>query len=162
MSLKLVLYPSKILLTKCERVTEFGIELHELIVTMFMLMNKYRGVGLAANQIGISKRILLITTNQGGVEPIINPVIKDIDSETYIAPEGCLSLPKYTLPIARPISVSYQYQTVEGETRDAVSANYEARIFLHEYDHLEGIPHYTRTSSLLKDRVITDIKNGKK
>lgn len=141
---------NEILRTKCENVTEFDEDLAKLVDEMQETMlyedpdTGLIGVGLAANQVGINKRIFLITTNigekkAGKIIAMINPEILELSKEEVKMEEGCLSLPKVYGKVVRPAKVKAKWQNLAGNWCEKKLEGWDARIFLHEFDHLEGI-----------------------
>lgn len=106
----------------------------------FMLMNN--GIGLAANQIGLTKQVFVMGSNVmvGFPKPFaaFNPRIIAVSDETTVEKEGCLSYPGLWLSIKRPKSIRVEYQDSDANTITADIDGYAARCFLHEYDHLNG------------------------
>lgn len=139
-------------------VTEFSSkELEEIISTMFEAMHHYNGVGIAAPQIGISKRIVVYGVNANlrypDVAPIadtvlINPMIKSFSSEKAAYYEGCLSLPNIRGEVIRAVKILLSANTVTGEIVERQVDGFEARIIQHEVDHLNGILFPSRMQDL--------------
>jgi len=106
----------------------------------FMLMNN--GIGLAANQIGITKQVFVMGSNvmPGFPKPfaVFNPRIIAFSEDTTVEKEGCLSYPGLWLAIKRPKAIRVEYQDSNANTITADIDGYVARCFLHEYDHLNG------------------------
>ena len=124
---------------------------HDLI----HLMIHSRGMGLAANQIGITKRFFAIGHESFDVfkKPAIiyNPVLVFADEEQELGQEGCLSFPGVLLQISRPRTIMVRYQNNEGEFLLSRLEGLEARCFQHELDHLDGITFNKRVSKLKWD-----------
>jgi peptide deformylase len=140
--MKIVLYSEdpKTLKTISEEVTKFDRKLANLVNTMFRTIEINNAVGLAAIQIGIPKRILVIHDPYKQYRvAMINPKIISKSEEEVSGQEGCLSFPGKYLTIKRPKSVIVQYKSVTGSTFLSELKDYTARIFFHEYDHLDGI-----------------------
>ena len=122
---------------------------------MIKLMQDERGLGLAANQIGITKRFFAIghesfdTFEKNAI--IWNPLIKTFSEEKVIDVEGCLSFKNIWLNVERPKTVEVQYETTQGETKTARLDGMESKCFQHEFDHLEGITFNKRVSKLRWD-----------
>ena len=116
----------------------------------FMLSNN--GIGLAANQIGFSKKVFVIGSKNipGFPEPfaIFNPKIIQYSNETALYKEGCLSYPNLWLTIKRPKYIITEYQNSKGDTITAEMDGLVARCFQHEYDHLLGICFVDKVSSM--------------
>ncbi|MCC7174374.1 MAG: peptide deformylase [Bryobacterales bacterium] len=140
---------------KAETVTEFDTpELHELIENMFETMYANRGVGLAATQIGISRRIAVIDSAAGEGPPqrlvLINPEIVRIEGK-QVSEEGCLSVPGFREPVRRGARVTVRAQNVKGEPFEVTGEDLLARAFEHEIDHLNGKLYLSRLSPLKRD-----------
>jgi peptide deformylase len=128
-----------------------------IALDMIDLMKKNHGLGLSANQVGLNAQIFVmkpvLNKQHGDVTVVINPIIKGLSKETEQGPEGCLSHPGLILKVKRPISCVVEFDTLTPDMRDVihVEAKYDdidARIFLHEYDHLHGIQFIDRVSKL--------------
>lgn len=138
---KIVKYPDPILTTPAEPVTEFGARLEQIVEEMFLTMYQERGVGLAAPQVGIGKRIFVV--NCGEDQPpeteiaLINPEIVSVDGEQW-GDEGCLSFPGMFAKKLRPLKVTMRAQNVKGEWFEVTGQKLLARALLHERDHLDG------------------------
>ena len=147
--LKVYTYPDPILKKKAEPLTEFGTREQKLFDDMIETMFIEDGVGLAAPQVGISKRILIAapTMKPGEEYVIVNPEIYEA-SGREIGVEGCLSLPGIAGEVARAKKIRLRYQDRNGKRHDVEIKNFFARVIQHEHDHLEGI--------LLIDRVDFD------
>lgn len=138
-----------VLRKRCEEVTAFDAELaalveqmHETMVTPDPETGVY-GVGIAANQVGISKRVILVTFNydtskKKKIVTMVNPEIVEQSAQEVWMDEGCLSVPDETAEIKRAAKVKIRWQTIEGNWSEKKLSDWDARIFLHEYDHLEG------------------------
>ncbi len=108
-----------------------------LAATMIETMYEAPGVGLAANQIGVQKRLFVYDKGDGPVV-VVNPVIVETDGEwTY--EEGCLSVPGLSWEITRPNSVHLTGYDLDGRVIDVETSEFEGRIFQHEMDHLDGV-----------------------
>ena len=122
---------------------------------MIQLMVDERGLGLASNQIGITKRFFAIghdtfdTFKKNAI--IWNPLIKTFSKEKVFDVEGCLSFRNIWLRVERPKVVEIQYETTQGETKTARLDGLESKCFQHEFDHLEGITFNKRVSKLRWD-----------
>ena len=134
----------KILTTKepalhkvCKPVEKFDARLHKLIDDMRETLEKAGGVGLAAPQVGILRRVVIVDNGEKIVE-LVNPTIIETSGE-QIGPEGCLSLPgKYGL-VKRPNYAKVRAQDRDGNWFETDGEELTARCFCHELDHLEGI-----------------------
>jgi len=138
--LKIIRYPDPRLKKTSAPVERIDSQLKDLAARMFELMREAKGVGLAAPQIG--KNIRLFVMNPTG-EPTdnrvyINPVLSDPDGDEP-SEEGCLSLPQINVQINRNKSMRLQAIDLDGNKIDQVETGYVARIWQHEYDHLNGV-----------------------
>lgn len=110
------------------------------------------GIGLAANQVGLTKRVFVMGNHhiQGFPEPfaVFNPKIIESSEEQDLFKEGCLSYPGLFLSVKRPKSIVAEYQDSKGNTITAQMDGLIARVFQHEYDHLDGICFVDKVSSL--------------
>jgi len=102
-------------------------------------MVQWDGIGLAAPQVGHNIRLIVIRLSTGQIQEMINPRISWTSEERVKIEEGCLSIPEKSIWIERPSKVRVKFQTAEGEFRYWCLHKMDARVFLHEYDHLEGI-----------------------
>lgn len=126
----------EILYKKCKEVTKFDKKLHILLDDMYDTMKKHDGVGLAAPQVGILKRAVVIDTGDGKIE-LINPVIIE-ESGSQVGSEGCLSVPKVFGEVERPMFVKVKAQDRDGRWFEAEGEGLTARAFCHEVEHLDG------------------------
>ncbi|MBX3461406.1 MAG: peptide deformylase [Planctomycetes bacterium] len=124
-----------------EPVTEFGPKLAHMVEEMFLTMYQARGVGLAAPQVGISKRIYIINVEEDqppeGEIALINPEVISVEGEQY-SDEGCLSFPGMFAKKRRPLRATLRAQDVNGEWFEVTGEGLKARALLHELDHLDG------------------------
>ena len=118
----------------------------EISKNMIDVMHKYRGVGLAANQVGVDAQIFVM----GEKDPmtVINPIVTEVGTEKVEMEEGCLSFPGLYMKVSRPSVVSVQYLDIEQKECIIKLEGFHARVFLHEYDHLQGITFDQRVSKL--------------
>ncbi|RYJ27506.1 peptide deformylase [Streptomyces sp. L-9-10] len=147
-----------VLHTPCEPVTDFGPALAELIEDLFATMYAARGVGLAANQIGVPLRVFVYDCPDDEdvrhLGHLVNPRLTEADGIVLRGPEGCLSLPGLEAGTER-----YDHAVAEGVTRDGAPARIEgsgffARCLQHESDHLEGLVYPDRLSGRRRARTL--------
>ncbi len=168
MILNILKYPSPVLKRKSLPVERVDREVQSLIEDMFETMYDAPGVGLAAPQVGISRRILVIDV--GRLEPtpegethkpdpkaIINPIIKTREGK-IIWEEGCLSLPHLIQPIERSKKVVVEGLDVSGKAIKYLAEDLQAVAFQHEIDHLDGILLVDRLSRLKRDLYLKKLK----
>jgi peptide deformylase len=155
MTYSIVLYGEQVLEKQAEAVTDFDTpELNKLIEDMFESMYAAKGVGLAAPQIGIGKRIAVIDLSVAE-DPqqkivLINPeVIRKEEVQT--GEEGCLSLPGFREQVTRPKNVTVRAQNLKGEWFEMNGEELLARAFCHEIDHLNGRLYISHVSALKRD-----------
>jgi peptide deformylase len=142
-----------ILSTICEPVrdTEFGSKLEEFASQLLTTMNTHKGIGLAAPQVGIARRIFIMHFPESAKEgkltspPLVacNPTL-ELSGETLYEQEGCLSVPTIFEQVARPKTAVMRYFTVLGEEQEVELHNMNARVAAHEFDHLNGIMFFDR------------------
>lgn len=137
-----VRYPDPVLRRVAEPVTEFDADLRRIVEAMFDRMIKSKGVGLAAPQVGISKRILVLNpTGERGAEDLvlINPELLARTGKDDLYEEGCLSFPSIYAEVKRPDLCTVRYQDADGATHERQFDGFTSRIIQHEHDHLEGV-----------------------
>ncbi len=146
MKLKLIKGANQeVLRTLCQEVVEFDAELVKLVEGMKKMMVKGRGVGIAAPQVEVNARIFIFTKNADSyvknmqIVAVINPKVLEVSGETVLGEEGCLSLPGIFGNVRRPNDCLVSYQDVEGNKIVEKLKGLDARVFLHELDHLNGV-----------------------
>lgn len=163
--LKLVKYPDPVLARSCEQVTEFNDELRALIDGMADIMYSSEGVGLAAPQVGASKRVLLIDPTGGedanAMLALINPRVTWHSPEMETDQEGCLSLPGAILQVPRSVAVDVEYHDVMGKQLVRRFTEFEARIVQHEVDHLDGVLMIDKVGHLTRTLVMKGLGNNR-
>ena len=171
--MQLVLAPNVMLETAVETWPFEQLHPAPIALDMIDLMVKEGGLGLSANQVGVPFQIFVmkpvLNKQYGDVTVVMNPIIKGLSKETEEGPEGCLSHPGLFLKVKRPISCIVEFDTLTSDFKNVIHVetkfdDIDARIFLHEYDHLHGIQYIDRVSKLKykmaeKSR-IKRIKNG--
>ena len=156
--LKIVRYPDSILKKKSEEVRYDDKSLRSLIPQMTESMKKNQGIGLAAPQIGLSKKIIIVTEGEES-HAFLNPRIIKQSKEKERDEEGCLSLPGLFVKVLRPKQVEVAAQTIEGEEVRVKARGLGARIFQHEIDHIEGKLIIHRISPLARWKLRNQLKN---
>tara|TARA_A200000113_G_C8838575_1_gene346078 strand:- start:440 stop:1030 length:591 start_codon:yes stop_codon:yes gene_type:complete len=180
MILPIVAYGDPILKKDCEEIDQNYPDLKQLISDMFETMYKAKGVGLAAPQIGKNIRLFIVDGSPfaddedeeddpraEGIEHFkkvfINPIIEEEDGKEWPFQEGCLSIPKIRENVTRKPDITVSYYDENWELQEESYSGYAARIFQHEYDHIEGIL-FTDYLSPLKRKLIqkklNNITNG--
>lgn len=159
----IVKYGDPVLETQAETVTEFDTpELYKLLEDMFDSMYAARGVGLAAPQIGIGKRIAVIDTGAGGERDgekivLINPEIVRVEGN-QVGEEGCLSIPGFREQVRRGHRVTVRAQNAKGGWFEKTGEDLLARAFQHETDHLNGMLYINHVSVLKRDLIRRKIR----
>jgi peptide deformylase len=154
----IIVLPDKRLREKSEPVKAVDAEVRALVDDMFETMYKAPGVGLAAIQIGIPRRVVTVDTAKKD-EPknpqvFINPEIVWSSEEKNAYEEGCLSIPEYYEEVERPAKVRFRYTDLSGRTVEQEAEGVLATCIQHEIDHLDGVLFIDHLSKLKRDRVI--------
>jgi peptide deformylase len=162
----IVKYGQPVLEKRGEDITEFDTpELHQLIEDMFESMYAAKGVGLAAPQIGVGKRLAVIdiTTGEDPEQKIvlINPQIVKTEGSQK-SEEGCLSLPTFREQVVRPLKVTVVAQDAKGKQFEMAGDDLLARAFLHETDHLNGKLYINHISALKRDLIRRKVRKLQK
>ncbi len=157
--------PNKILRQKSIEVESVGKEEQKLMDDMLDTMYDANGIGLAAIQIGVPKRIIVmdIAKNEEKRRPLyfVNPVIKNKNSELSTYEEGCLSVPNYFAEIDRPKKCDVEYLDYNGEKKILNAEGLLATCIQHEMDHLEGVLFIDYLSKLKKSMIIKKLSKQK-
>lgn len=151
---EIVTLPDPILRRKAKPVREFGPDLQQVIEDMIETMRQAPGVGLAAPQIGLSDRLIVVEypiddTQEDSPKKlyvVVNPELKKISEETEVATEGCLSIPGMMGDVERALAVTVAGRTRRGQPVKIKAEGWLARIFQHEIDHLDGVVYTDRAS----------------
>ena len=162
---EIVKYPDPILQRPTEKVTEFDDELRTLAADMFESMYKAVGIGLAAPQVGVGKRLTVIDlSNKQTPEDkivLVNPEITFREGK-QVGEEGCLSLPDIRDKVARSAKVTVKAQDLDGNWFEIEGTELLARAFQHEIDHLDGVLFPWRLSALKRDLILRKIRKLQK
>lgn len=165
--LKIVHYPEPVLLTVGKPVgeEEFNDDLKKLVEDMFETMYHAQGVGLAAPQVAVSKRLFVMDCSSGEDEAqkiaLINPEIIMQEGE-QVGDEGCLSFPGIYTKVQREVRTIVRYQDVLGNWQELDGMNLTARCVLHETDHCDGIVFLDRMTMLKREMAKRKIKKLQK
>lgn len=133
------LFGDPVLRERAMQVTTFDEALARLADDMLETMREASGVGLAANQVGVLKRVFTWDVGDAGHGAAVNPEVVETSEEVQEGEEGCLSFPGLFYPNTRPLRARIKAADVHGEERELVGEGLLARVFLHEIDHLNGI-----------------------
>lgn len=161
MILTIVKYPEPVLRQPGEPVTEFNDELRKFVADMFETMYASQGIGLAAQQVGVAKRVTVIDLSQGK-DPaqklvLVNPEVIYRDGKQY-EEEGCLSFPEIREKVSRAAKVRIRAQNEIGKWFEMDGEELLSRAFQHEIDHLDGMLFIFRMSALKRDLVLRKIR----
>ena len=161
MILKIVKYPEPVLSQPGEPVTEFDDKLRKFVADMFETMYAAQGIGLAAPQVSVPKRITVIDLSMGKIPAdklvLINPEIIEREGKQY-EEEGCLSFPDIREKIQRAFKVAIRAQDEHGKWFEMDGEELLSRAFQHEIDHLDGVLFLTRMSPLKRDLNLRKIR----
>src|SRR3954454_12816581 len=148
-----VKFGDPVLKSKASPVSSFGPELRAEVERMYAIMRDGLGVGLAATQLGVLRRLLVFHAGPDG-EPsaIVNPEVEWLSEESAVAEEGCLSLPRVSMDVERPLYARFSGRGIDGEPIAIEAAGLEARVLQHEIDHLDGV--------LILDRTVREQRKG--
>lgn len=135
---------------KSRQVTVFDARLHQLLDDMAETMTEANGVGLAAVQVGVLRRVVTIDVGEGLIE-LINPVITEASEEMICIAEGCLSYPGESGMVPRPKRATVEAQDRNGDPITITGEDLLARAFCHELDHLDGIVFWDRVVDVEDD-----------
>jgi peptide deformylase len=165
MILKIEKYPSPVLSQPGEPVTDFNDELRELVANMFETTYASQGIGLAAPQVGISKRLTVIDLSVGK-DPaqklvLINPEIIEREGKLY-EEEGCLSFPEIREKISRAAKVRIRAQDEFGKWFEMDGEELLSRCMQHEVDHVDGMLFIFRMSALKRDLTLRKIRKAQR
>ena len=178
--MKIITLPDPILKKKCDPVEEINDEIKQLLDEMLKTMYKAPGIGLAAPQIGISKRLIVMDVSprpglkryqeenkeKEEIKPnpilMINPEITWVSKEKDTDEEGCLSIPGIMANVTRPSSCKVKYLNKNGESRKLHAEGLLARCIQHESDHINGVLFIDHLSKTKKDIILRKIKKQQK
>ena len=167
MSVKdIITVPNEILKKISEPIVNVGVNEKKLINDLFETMYNSKGIGLAAVQVGILKRVLVIDVSSKDEKKnpmsFINPVIKNLSDETSIYEEGCLSIPETFIEIERPKVCEVEYIDLEGKKKMIKCEGLLSTCLQHEINHLDGKLIIDHLSKLKRDIIIKKISKTKK
>ena len=159
--LKLYEYPDEVLRQKCERVTKVDDELRKFLDDMLETMYVDKGCGLAAPQVGVTKRIIVLDPNPSDEDLsvrrpmfLINPEIVWRSEETVLFNEGCLSLPGQRADVERYERLRVHFTDYNGKEQEILADELLAIILQHEIDHLDGVLYIDHLSRLKRSRLL--------
>lgn len=139
-------YGDPVLRMKANEVESFDGELARLVERMTSLMQDANGVGLAANQVGVLQRVLVLQPSEEEPHALVNPVVTGGSEELETDDEGCLSLQGVTVPVERRLTVTVEARDEHGDPVSLELEGLSARVLQHELDHLDGVLIFDRTT----------------
>ena len=155
MDMDVVTLGNEVLREKAKPVEKFDQALEDTVRQMIILMREKKGVGLAAPQVGISRRFFVTEAMDDKPRVFVNPEIIETSQDVVTGEEGCLSLPGVWANVVRPYSVKVQAQDTTGKIFHLNAEGWLARIILHENDHLNGLLFVDRLPQKIKNKVIS-------
>ena len=167
MSIKdIITVPDETLKKISDPIEKVGINEKKLINDLFETMYHSKGIGLAAVQVGILKRILVIdvSTKDEKKNPLsfINPIIKNVSNETSVYEEGCLSIPDTFIEIERPKVCEVEYIDINGKVKNLKCDGLLSTCIQHEINHLDGKLIIDHLSKLKRDLIVKKISKSKR
>ena len=163
--LKLYEYPHPILRKKCERVTKVDDEMRKFLDDMLETMYADKGCGLAAPQVGVSKRVIVLDDNPSDKDEslrnpmyLVNPEIIWKSEENVLFCEGCLSLPDQRADVERHEKIRVHFLDYNGKEQEILAEDLLAIILQHEIDHLDGILYIDHLSRLKRSRLLKKLE----
>ncbi|MBI3434149.1 MAG: peptide deformylase [Proteobacteria bacterium] len=154
----IIILPDRRLRQKSEPVARITADIRALVEDMLEAMYDAPGIGLAAIQVGVAKRVVTIDVSKNDDEKcpqvFINPEIVARSAEMSVYEEGCLSIPDVHEDVERPAAVTVSYRDLEGKTRSIEADGLLATCLQHEIDHLNGVLFIDHISKLKRDRIV--------
>jgi peptide deformylase len=161
---KLHLLGSPVLRQRADQVSGVDDAVRQLIDDLFDTMYAAKGVGLAANQVGIAQRVAVVDTGGDAPEPLVlvNPTIVHRGEETETSEEGCLSIPEIFGDVERPLSIIVEATDRSGTRLRLATSGYQARAIQHEIDHLDGVLFIDHLSAVKRGLLLSKWKRLRK
>ena len=156
-----VKFGNPVLKSRASEVVEFGDSLRGDVERMLHVMHDGMGVGLAATQLGILRRVLVFQAGSESLpSALVNPEIAWLSEELAVAEEGCLSIPRISVDVERPLHARVDGLDLEGEPVSLEASGLEARVLQHEIDHLDGILILDRTVREQRREALRALREG--
>jgi peptide deformylase len=164
--LDIIIAPDPRLKVKCKPVAKVDGAVRRLMDDMLETMYAAPGIGLAAPQVGVAKRILVVDVAREGAAPephcMANPEIVWVSEDDAVYNEGCLSLPEHYADVARPAAVRVRYLDRDNEIREIEATGVLATCVQHEMDHLDGVLFVDHISALKRNMILRKLVKSKK
>ena len=156
-----VKFGDPVLKSKASPVSRFGPDLRSEVERMIEIMQDGLGIGLAATQVGSLRRLLVFQAGpESAPTALVNPEVEWLSGEMAVAEEGCLSLPRVSMDVERPLYARFSGRDVEGEPIVIEAAGLEARVLQHEIDHLDGVLILDRTIREQRKAALRALREG--
>ncbi|KAK1325825.1 hypothetical protein QJS10_CPA01g01289 [Acorus calamus] len=160
--LKIIEYPDPVLRARNKRVDTFDENLKKLVEEMFDVMYKTDGIGLSAPQVGINVQLMVFNPvgerGEGKEIVLVNPKVSKYSKKIVVFNEGCLSFPGIYADVQRPASVKIDARNINGEKFSVSLSDLPARVFQHEFDHLQGILFFDRMTDDVLESIRPDLQ----
>jgi peptide deformylase len=158
---RIVKFGDPVLKSRASPVSDFSPELRVEVDRMIAIMRDGHGVGLAATQLGVLRRLLVFQAGPDS-EPtgLVNPAIEWLSDEAVVAEEGCLSLPRVAMDVERPLHARVEGLDVEGGPVSIEASGLEARVLQHEIDHLDGVLILDRAPRAQRKAALRALREG--
>ena len=159
--LKIAKYPDTILRKTAKSISEFDDTLKKLADDMAEVMYQDDGVGLAAPQVSIGKRIFVVGLGEGKYKAYVNPEITFYSKDKMTNEEGCLSFPEIFGYVTRPKKIHIKYQDLDGKKYKEKLASFDSIVVQHEFDHLNGVLFVDRAEKISRGQEFLDEMKAK-
>ena len=155
---------SPVLRQKAARVAAIDDDVRQLVDDLFETMRAAKGVGLAANQLGIARRVAVVDVGEDDPPPLvlINPLIVERSDDFETAEEGCLSIPDIFGDVKRHVAIVVEAQDLAGTVVRTAAQGYKARAIQHEIDHLDGVLFLDHLSAVKRNLLLSKWKKSRK
>jgi len=155
---------SPVLRQRAAPVARVDDEVRQLVDDLFETMRAAKGVGLAANQVGVARRVAVVDVGEQEPPPLvlINPVIVHHSEDGDTAEEGCLSIPEVFGDVERPVTVTVEALDRDGKPYRLTVSGYKARAIQHEIDHLDGVLFLDHLSAIKRGLLLSKWKRSRK
>ena len=158
---RIVKFGDPVLKSRASPVSEFGPALRTEVDRMIAIMRDGQGVGLAATQLGVLRRLLVFQAGPDSAPTgLVNPAIEWLSAKAVVAEEGCLSLPRVAMDVERPLHARVEGLDVEGEPVRIEASGLEARVLQHEIDHLDGVLILDRAPRAQRKAALRALREG--